>query len=111
MKSMMRVYITDDQNQKVFGEGPFRLLRGIEETGSLRAAAISMEMAYTKALKILRRAEAEFGFPLTRRAIGGRDGGGSCLTPQGKELLEKYEIYRDRCRQSCEDIYAEVFGK
>ena len=37
-------------------------MHAIEETGSLRAAAISMNMAYTKALKLIRNAEAALGF-------------------------------------------------
>ena len=43
-----------------------------DETGSLRAAAMSMGMAYTKALAIMRRAEKNLGFPLTARRIGGK---------------------------------------
>lgn len=110
MKPITRVYFVDDEGQRIFGEGPFRLLKGIEACGSLRAAANNMEMAYSKALKIIKRAEAEFGFPLTCRLIGGRDGGGSQLTPQGKELLEKYEIYRARCSETNQRIYAEIFS-
>ena len=111
MKPMMRVYFVDEQGERVFGEGPFRLLKGVEACGSLRAAANDMAMAYSKALKILKHAEEEFGFPLTCRLIGGRDGGGSQLTPQGKELLEKYERYRSRCNEAGQRIYAEIFSE
>ena len=45
MKPEMRVYLMDDENRKFFGEGPYRLLRAVEETGSLRAAAGTMDMA------------------------------------------------------------------
>ena len=82
---------------------------GVEETGSLRSAALSMEMAYSKALKLLRNAEAALGFPLTRRTTGGRDGGGSILTPEGKEWLKKYEAYRDACVQANRKLYLEFF--
>ena len=111
MKPMLRVFFLDDEGEKVFGEGPYRLLKGIESAGSLRAAAMDMNMAYTKALRILKRAEAAFGFALTERAIGGRDGGGSRLTREGKELLEKYEAYRRRCDEACRSIWREVFSE
>ena len=52
MKAVTKITFLDDNNEKFFGEGPARLLHGIEETGSLRAAAASMDMAYTKALKL-----------------------------------------------------------
>ena len=109
MKAITRVTFLDDQDQKFFGEGPCRLLRGIERTGSLRAAALSMGMAYTKALKLMKNAEAALGFALTTRAAGGKDGGGSSLTPEGKEWLEKYEAYRDACIQANRRLYLEFF--
>ena len=65
MRAVTKITFLNDQGEKFFGEGPYRLLRGVEETGSLRAAAASMEMAYTKALKLLQNAEAALGFPLT----------------------------------------------
>ena len=109
MKPDLRVYLLDDNHQKFFGEGPYRLLRAVEETGSLRSAALSMDMAYTKALKLLRHAEAAVGAPLTERSTGGKDGGGSCLTPRGKELLTQYEAYRDQCAAANREIYRQIF--
>ena len=110
MKPDLRVYLLDDENHKFFGEGPYRLLRTVEETGSLRAAALSMDMAYTKALKILRHAEQAVGSSLTTRYAGGRDGGGSRLTPEGKELLARYEAYRDQCAAANREIYRQIFS-
>lgn len=109
MKAVTRITFLDDSNEKFFGEGPARLLRGIEQTGSLRAAAMSMEMAYTKALKLIRNAENALGFPLIRRSTGGKDGGGSCLTKEGKAWLERYEAYRDACKQANSRLYLEFF--
>ena len=110
MKPEMRVYLMDDENRKFFGEGPYRLLRAVEETGSLRAAAGTMDMAYTKALKMLRHAEQAVGTSLTTRSTGGKDGGGSRLTPEGKELLAKYEAYRDKCAEANRRIYHQIFS-
>ena len=109
MKAVTRITFLDDNNEKFFGEGPARLLHGIEKTGSLRAAAMSMEMAYTKALKLIRNAEAAMGVPLISRSTGGKDGGGSCLTEDGKELLRRYEAYRDACIQANRRLYLEFF--
>jgi molybdate transport system regulatory protein len=109
MKAVTRIVFLDDNNEKFFGEGPARLLRGVEETGSLRAAALSMDMAYTKALKLIRNAEKALGFPVIRRSTGGKDGGGSALTPEGKEWLERYEAYRDACVQANRRLYLEFF--
>ena len=111
MKPALRVMLCDDAGERFFGEGPCRLLHLIEETGSLRAAAISMGMAYTKALTIMKRAEKNLGFPLTARRIGGKGGGGSALTPEAKEFLHDYETYRDACIQSSRELYSQIFSK
>jgi molybdate transport system regulatory protein len=109
MKAVTKITFFDDKGEKFFGEGPARLLRGIEEKGSLRAAALSMEMAYTKALNIIKNAENALGFPLLIRSTGGMSGGGSKLTDKGKEWLEKYEAYRDACVQVNHKLYLEFF--
>lgn len=110
MKPLTKVYLVDDNQQKFFGEGPFRLLKEVERTGSLRAAAISMDMAYSKAMRLLKNAENSMGVVLTTRSTGGKKGGGSTLTPEGKDLLEKYEIFERECKEANSRIYLEVFG-
>lgn len=110
MKPMVKVYLLDDNGEKFFGEGPYRLLVEISRTGSLRQAAAGLEMAYTKALKILSRAEEALGYPLLNRAVGGRSGGGSQLTEEGKEWIQKYEAYRQACKEANTRIYREIFG-
>ena len=111
MKPVTKIVFTDDNGIKFFGEGPFRLLSCVEKTGSLRAAAMEMEMAYSKASKILKQAEANIGFPLTRRSAGGKDGGGSILTPEGKQWLRQYEAYRNACIQANRELYRQFFPK
>lgn len=111
MEPFMRVYLLDENHKKYFGEGPCRLLHAIEKTGSLRGAAKQMDMAYTKALAILKQAETTLGYPLTTRNIGGKGGGGSSLTPEAKEFLEKYEAYRDACYEAGNRIYHQIFSE
>ena len=109
MKPVTKILFTDDNGIKFFGEGPFRLLCHVEKTGSLRAAAMKMEMAYSKASKLLKQAETNLGFPLTTRNAGGKDGGGSVLTPEGKRWLRQYEAYRDACIRANRALYRQFF--
>lgn len=110
MKPVTRVFLYGDDHNRFFGEGPCRLLHAIEKTGSLRAASASMDMAYTKALAMIRRAEKSLNFPLTEKIIGGKGGGGSRLTPQAKEFLQNYEKYRNACYEANIRIYNEIFS-
>lgn len=111
MQPEIHVFLCDDAGERFFGAGPYRLLCGIARKGSLRAAAAEMGMAYTKALKILRRAEEQLGYPLTERAAGGKGGGGSCLTEEAKELIIQYETYQSACREASRRLFAECFPK
>ena len=109
MRPIIRVQLCNDAGERFFGEGPCRLLHLIEETGSLRCAAGVMGMSYSKALHIVKRAEGELGFPLTCKTIGGRGGGGSVLTPEARQFLERYEAYRDACIQNNRKLYRQIF--
>lgn len=111
MKAITRIIFVDEDGNKFFGEGPARLLRGIEEYGSLRSAAMSMGMAYTKALKLVKQTENTLQFSVITRTKGGKDGGGSQLTAKGKEWLEKYEAYRNACIQANSRLYMEFFSE
>lgn len=109
MKAVTKIVFYDENDEKFFGEGPTRLLRGVERTGSLRAASAEMNMAYTKALKLVRNAETALGFSLITSVAGGKSGGGSVLTEKGKKWLTRYETYRDACIQANRQLYLEHF--
>ena len=59
----------------------------------MRAAAASMEMAYSKAWRIIRTAEAVFGCKMLSSTIGGQHGGGAVLTLEAERLLAAYRAY------------------
>ena len=111
MEPVTKITFIDDNGIKFFGEGPCRLLGFVEKTGSLRAAAMEMEMAYSKASKILKQAESSLGFALTTRSTGGKDGGGSTLTPEGKQWLRQYEAYWDACIKANRELYRQYFPR
>ena len=92
MRPVIRVYLYDENGERFFGEGPLRLLHAVEETGSLRSAAAQMGLSYSKALRLVQHAEKELGFALTCKTIGGRGGGGSTLTAEARQFLERYGL-------------------
>ena len=97
-------------DQKCFGPGVAELLRRVRELHSLRAAAMSMNMAYSKAWTVLRTAQDELGFKLLHSSTGGKNGGGATLTPEGERMLTAYEDYCARLNAYSESIFAETFG-
>ncbi len=109
MRSASRVWIVNDERERFFGRGPSALLRAVEETGSLRKAAASMGMAYSKASHIVHHAEEELGFALIEGHTGGTAGGGSRLTKEGRHFLECYEAYRDEVSAASEKMFRTHF--
>lgn len=95
---------------KAFGPGMSTLLEGIKETGSLQGAAQSMNMAYSKAWKMLKESEKAWSFPLTERETGGKDGGGSTLTPQAVLLLDAYASFMKESREELDRLFGKHFS-
>lgn len=95
--------------EKCFGPGVAILLRRVEELHSLRAAAISIGMAYSKAWTIVKNAQQQLGFPLLHSTTGGKNGGGAKLTPEAVALLAAYEEYCRAVNEHAQALFAEKF--
>lgn len=88
-----------------FGRGVELLLTGIEEHGSLNRTTKEMGMAYSKAWRILRQAEAEFGVQLVDR-----DGAhGSTLTEEGRYWLTHYREMVEAADQAAQKVMKKYF--
>lgn len=98
-----------DGEERCFGPGVARLLRQVEALGSLRKAAASMGMAYSKAWHIYKRAEQGLGMPLLTTDIGGSGGGGAKLTKEALQLLAAYDAFCLRLEDSARSAFKELF--
>ncbi len=96
-------------DEKCFGPGVATLLRRVDELHSLRAAAMSIGMAYSKAWTIIKNAQQQLGFPLLHSTTGGRNGGGATLSAQARALLEAYEAYCRELNGCAQTLFAEKF--
>jgi molybdate transport system regulatory protein len=108
MKAACKIWL--DQHGKAFGEGPYELLKRVEQTDSLHEAAHQMNMSYSKAWKLIQTIEKRLGFSLLDKKIGGLSGGGSHVTPKGKELMKRYERFEREARKAIEKAYQKHFG-
>jgi molybdate transport system regulatory protein len=99
-----------DHRGRAFGDGPARLLDGVEQWGSLRKAAQELGMSYNKAWRILHAAEQRLGFPLLDRSVGGNLGGGSHLTPEAQDLMRRYRAVSAEAGEALEAVFQRYFG-
>lgn len=91
---------------KCFGPGVAELLLGVREHNSLRSAANSMNMAYSKAWTIIKTCENEFGFKLLNTSIGGKNGGGASLTSEAERLLNDYFAVCDELNMQANQLFS-----
>ncbi len=99
-----------ESNGRAFGEGPAALLDLVRTEGSLSKAAAALGMSYNKAWRSLRAAEERLGFALLERQVGGKEGGGSRLSPQGEELLKRYQELRADADRELERLFLAHFS-
>lgn len=97
--------------EKCFGPGIAALLHRVQELHSLRAAAMSMGMAYSKAWTITKHAERQMGFPLLHSSTGGKGRRRRDADPGGRAACSRSTtISAARLRDYGDRLFAEKFG-
>lgn len=79
-------------NESVGGHGRIALLRAVAEHGSITQAAKAFGMSYKAAWTAINTMNELSGTPLVERVTGGRGGGSTRLTEQGRRLVERYGL-------------------
>jgi len=80
------------------GPGKIALLEAISKTGSISAAARSMNMSYRRAWLLVDAINKLLSEPAVTAAAGGASGGGAILTPVGREIIQHYHSIKMRTR-------------
>ena len=86
------------------------LLMLVDETKSVRAAGQRMQLSYSSCWNMIHTLESQLNYTLIARSQGGAGGSTSVLTPQGRQLLERFARYEQRLRELAEELYPEYFG-
>ncbi len=80
----------EKQGEIFLSWGRVVLLQCIQETGSIAAAARTMEMAYSHAWSLVASMNRLAGEELVARTNGGRNGGKAWLTPAGEAAVIQF---------------------
>jgi len=94
-----RLYLNDSIT---VGPGKIDLLRKVDETHSISAAARALGMTYKHAWLLIDSLNQGFRRPVVESATGGRGGGGTTLTVLGKKLVEHYIALEVRLNSSAQ---------
>ena len=98
MEIKTKLYLVDSNGEKFMGIGVLWLLERVESEGSLRAAAASMDISYSKAYGMVRNLERQLGIPVVDRKKGGASHDGASLTAFGKSFLKLYNVFQTEAK-------------
>lgn len=84
------------------GPGKIALLEALERTGSITAAAKSLDMSYRRAWLLLDEMNRSLQQPAVESAKGGVSGGGSVLTDSGRKLIALYRRIEQEAAVACQ---------
>ncbi|MFP4533272.1 MAG: winged helix-turn-helix domain-containing protein [Desulfobacterales bacterium] len=88
--SRSKIWIEDAEGKVVFGSGRLRILKAIQKTGSIHAAAKELKIGYRAVWARIHATEERLGIQLLEKQIGGAAGGGSRLTQIAEELVHAF---------------------
>ncbi len=80
----------EKSGEAFLGHGRIDLLRHIEQYGSISAAAREIGMSYKAAWQAVDAMNNLADWPLVERVVGGRHGGGTQLTDEGRLMVEMF---------------------
>lgn len=106
LKPKTNIWIEKD-NRVVLSLWRVRLLEAIQETGSISAAASKMGVSYRRAWEKVQECETRLGFKLVDTQTGGSGGGGSNLTPEALDYIERFKKFT----AGLDELISEKFKK
>lgn len=81
-------------SQYVFGLGISNILKAIQRTGSIKAAAREVGKSYRHVWDKIKQAEQALGVPLVETQVGGKDTRRSQLSALAQELVRDFDDFR-----------------
>ncbi len=98
------------RGQPFLGEGRYRLLAAVDQSGSINAAAKLLGISYRKAWAQLKTMEEHAPFPLLERRTGGKGGGETRLTSEAQQLLQNFQQLRQQVNAAADHCFEESFS-
>ncbi len=88
-----KIWMSDSSEVGILGDGKWKMLKLIDEKGSLKAACDELGYTYRRTWGNLRKIENFFGFPLLEKHRGGSEGGTTTLTAEGRKLVRAFDKF------------------
>ena len=105
LRMRSRHWIVDEKENIIIGDGRKEILENIERTGSINQTAKFMKMSYKGVWSKIKATENYMKVKL----VHADRKQGSCLTKEGKDLLDKYSLLKERCLKEDNKIFDAIF--
>ncbi len=109
IRPRVKVWLELD-GEYVFGFGLCEILRAVQETGSMKAAASRLGKSYRYVWGRVKEAEEAFGQSLVTARIGGKGACRSELTSVARDLVTDYDALRGRMLEVVEQEFGRRFA-
>jgi molybdate transport system regulatory protein len=91
-----KIWFSSLQGNGILGDGKWKILKQIEECGSLVGACEQLGITYRRTWNDLHKIEKMLGFHLLETIRGGPDGGSTRLSPEGRRLVKCFDVFHQR---------------
>ena len=85
------------------------LLYLLADNNNMRTSCACSGIAHSKAWEMINRLEQHLGYSVVERQRGGRSGGSTRLTPQGREFLEAYQEFEEAVHRYAQNEFQKRF--
>ena len=97
------IWFQKSQNRFLGGDR-IALLEKIDELGSINSAAKAVGISYKTAWHLVNMMNNLSEKPLVDRMTGGKGGGGTVLTREGKKVIEQFRVVQEEHRKFLENL-------
>lgn len=107
-----KIWLETNEKAGVLGDGKWRLLKAIDETGCLTDAMKKLGLSYRKTWDNLVKIEETLGFKIVEKQRGGASGGKTVLTKEGKAIVDAFDKFHQKydaiISQGLEEMLEEI---
>ncbi|WDF77207.1 LysR family transcriptional regulator [Mucilaginibacter sp. KACC 22773] len=102
-----KLYI-EVNGERVIGPGRVELLERIKESGSIRQAAMQMNMSYRQAWQFIDHMNTNMGDPVVISVRGGKGGGKAEVTPKGLKVIGEFKVFYKKFHEFLEESSRQI---
>ena len=107
VKARLLIRVDFDEGT-ILSPGKVRLFELVDECGSIKRAAATINMTYAHARRIIERMEGLFGAPLVATRAGGGKSAHSRLTDLGRKVVTRYRATEQVSASAAEALLGEL---